>query len=162
MRLKKFVVIAVVALACDISAQAITLKEFIAKCDTICSVVPIKLTGDKMPQLKEKKVDEVVVFEIDSINIDTRQKVIDAVNTITKTEDMLTIKHNEDNTAVQVFIQPCGKNMEMSVTVFDDKDAIIVYLVGSAEILQHDNLVNIGGKDILKDALKKKKQEQQE
>jgi len=75
---------------------------------------------------------------------------------------MLAIKHNEDDTAVQVFIQPRGENMEMLVTVFDDQDSVIVYLVGSAEILQHENLVNIGGKDLIKEALKGQTQELKE
>lgn len=115
-----------------------------------------------VPELKEKKVEEVVLFKVDGINNDTKQAIIDNVKTITKTEDLLTIKHNEDDTAVQVFIQPRGENVEMLVTVFDDQDSVIVYLVGSAEILQQNNIVNIGGKDIIKDGLKEKKQEQQE
>lgn len=162
MKLQKIVIIALVAFASSISIQAITLKEFIAKCDTICNVTPIKLTSDMMPKLKEKKVEEVVLFKVDSITNDTKQAVIDNVNTITKTEDMLAIKHNEDDTAVQVFIQPRGENMEMLVTVFDDQDSVIVYLVGSAEILQHENLVNIGGKDLIKEALKGQTQELKE
>ncbi len=162
MKLQKIVIIALVAFASSISIQAITLKEFIAKCDTICNVTPIKLTSDMMPKLKEKKVEEVVLFKVDSINNDTKQAVIDNVKTITKTEDMLAIKHNEDDTAVQVFIQPRGENMEMLVTVFDDQDSVIVYLVGSAEILQHENLVNIGGKDLIKEALKGQTQELKE
>lgn len=115
-----------------------------------------------VPELKEKKVEEVVLFKIEGINNDTKQAITDNVKTITKTEDMLAIKHNEDDTAVQVFIQPRGENVEMLVTVFDDQDSVIVYLVGSAEILQQNNLVNIGGKDIIKDGLKEKEQEQQE
>ena len=162
MKIKKIVIIALVAFASGISAQAITLKEFIAKCDTICNMTPIKLTSDMEPKLKEEKVEEIVFFKIDSINDDTRQTVIDNVKTITKTEDMLAIKHYEDDTAVQVFIQPRGENVEMLVTVFDDQDSVIVYLVGSAEILQQNNIVNIGGKDIIKDGLKEKEQEQQE
>lgn len=162
MKLQKIVIIALVAFASSISIQAITLKEFIAKCDTICNVTPIKLTSDMMPKLKEKKVEEVVLFKVDSITNDTKQAVIDNVKTITKTEDMLAIKHNEDDTAVQVFIQPRGENMEMLVTVFDDQDSVIVYLVGSAEILQHENLVNIGGKDLIKEALKGQTQELKE
>lgn len=159
MKLQKIVIIALVAFASSISIQAITLKEFIAKCDTICNVTPIKLTSDMMPKLKEKKVEDIVLFKVDSITNDTKQTVIDNVKTITKTEDMLAIKHNEDDTAVQVFIQPRGENMEMLVTVFDDQDSVIVYLVGSAEILQHENLVNIGGKDLIKEALKGQTQE---
>jgi len=62
MKLQKIVIIALVAFASSISIQAITLKEFIAKCDTICNVTPIKLTSDMMPKLKEKKVEEVVLF----------------------------------------------------------------------------------------------------
>lgn len=162
MKLQKIVIIALVAFASSISIQAITLKEFIAKCDTICNVTPIKLTSDMMPKLKEKKVEEIVLFKVDSITNDTKQTVIDNVKTITKTEDMLAIKHNEDDTAVQVFIQPRGENMEMLVTVFDDQDSVIVYLVGSAEILQHENLVNIGGKDLIKEALKGQTQELKE
>lgn len=162
MKLQKIVIIALVAFASSISIQAITLKEFIAKCDTICNVTPIKLTSDMMPKLKEKKVEEVVLFKVDSITNDTKQAVIDNVKTITQTEDMLAIKHNEDDTAVQVFIQPRGENMEMLVTVFDDQDSVIVYLVGSAEILQHENLVNIGGKDLIKEALKGQTQELEE
>lgn len=162
MELQKIVIIALVAFASSISIQAITLKEFIAKCDTICNVTPIKLTSDMMPKLKEKKVEEIVLFKVDSITNDTKQTVIDNVKTITKTEDMLAIKHNEDDTAVQVFIQPRGENMEMLVTVFDDQDSVIVYLVGSAEILQHENLVNIGGKDLIKEALKGQTQELKE
>ncbi len=162
MKLQKIVIIALVAFASSISIQAITLKEFIAKCDTICNVTPIKLTSDMMPKLKEKKVEEIVLFKVDSITNDTKQAVIDNVKTITKTEDMLAIKHNEDDTAVQVFIQPRGENMEMLVTVFDDQDSVIVYLVGSAEILQHENLVNIGGKDLIKEALKGQTQELKE
>lgn len=162
MKLQKIVIIALVAFASGISIQAITLKEFIAKCDTICNVTPIKLTSDMMPKLKEEKVEEVVLFKVDSITNDTKQAVIDNVKTITKTEDMLAIKHNEDDTAVQVFIQPRGENMEMLVTVFDDQDSVIVYLVGSAEILQHENLVNIGGKDLIKEALKGQTQELKE
>lgn len=162
MKLQKTVIIALVTFASSISIQAITLKEFIAKCDTICNVTPIKLTSDMMPKLKEKKVEEVVLFKVDSITNDTKQAVIDNVKTITKTEDMLAIKHNEDDTAVQVFIQPRGENMEMLVTVFDDQDSVIVYLVGSAEILQHENLVNIGGKDLIKEALKGQTQELKE
>ena len=115
-----------------------------------------------VPELKEKKVEEVVLFKIDGINNDTKQAITDNVKTITKTEDMLAIKHNEDDTAVQVFIQPRGENVEMLVTVFDNQDSVIVYLVGSAEILQQNNLVNIGGKDIIKEGLKEKEQEQQE
>ena len=156
MKLQKIVIIALVAFASSISIQAITLKEFIAKCDTICNVTPIKLTSDMMPKLKEKKVEEVVLFKVDSINNDTKQAVIDNVKTITKTEDMLAIKHNEDDTAVQVFIQPRGENMEMLVTVFDDKDGVIVYMNGSSELLQQNNIVNVGGKDIIKEALKDK------
>jgi|GEM_PF-3339547 len=162
MKLQKIVIIALVAFASSISIQAITLKEFIAKCDTICNVTPIKLTSDMMPKLKEKKVEEIILFKVDSITNDTKQAVIDNVKTITKTEDMLAIKHNEDDTAVQVFIQPRGENMEMLVTVFDDQDSVIVYLVGSAEILQHENLVNIGGKDLIKEALKGQTQELKE
>lgn len=162
MKLQKIVIIALVAFASSISIQAITLKEFIAKCDTICNVTPIKLTSDMMPKLKEKKVEEVVLFKVDSITNDTKQAVIDNVKTITKTEDMLAIKHNENDTAVHVFIQPRGENMEMLVTVFDDQDSVIVYLVGSAEILQHENLVNIGGKDLIKEALKGQTQELKE
>lgn len=162
MKLQKIVIIALVAFASSISIQAITLKEFIAKCDTICNVTPIKLTSDMMPKLKEKKMEEIVLFKVDSITNDTKQTVIDNVKTITKTEDMLAIKHNEDDTAVQVFIQPRGENMEMLVTVFDDQDSVIVYLVGSAEILQHENLVNIGGKDLIKEALKGQIQELKE
>ena len=162
MKLQKIVIIAFVAFASSISIQAITLKEFIAKCDTICNVTPIKLTSDMMPKLKEKKVEEVVLFKVDRITNDTKQAVIDNVKTITKTEDMLAIKHNEDDTAVQVFIQPHGENMEMLVTVFDNQDSVIVYIVGSAEILQHENLVNIGGKDLIKEALKGQTQELEE
>lgn len=162
MKLQKIVIIALVAFASSISIQAITLKEFIAKCDTICNVTPIKLTSDMMPKLKEKKVEEIVLFKVDSITNDTKQAVIDNVKTITKTEDMLAIKQNKDDTAVQVFIQPRGENMEMLVTVFDDQDSVIVYLVGSAEILQHENLVNIGGKDLIKEALKGQTQELKE
>ena len=48
----------------------------------------------------------------------------------------------------------------MLVTVFDDKDGVIVYMNGSSELLQQNNIVNIGGKDIIKDALKDKNKEQ--
>ena len=72
--LTKFLALTILALTCNISVQAITLKEFITKCDTICDATPIKLSSDSTPQLKEKKVDEVVVFNIDNINIDTKQK----------------------------------------------------------------------------------------
>ena len=67
---------------------------------------------------------------------------------------MLVVKHNEDNTDVQVFIQPRGENIEMAVTVFNTQMNVIVYLIGSAELLQQDNIVNIGGKDLIKEALK--------
>ena len=157
--LTKFLALPILALTCNISVQAITLKEFITKCDKICDATPIKLSSDSTPQLKEKKVDEVVVFNIENLNIDTKQKVLDEATTITQTEDMLVVKHKEDDTAVQVFIQPQGEDMEMLVTVFDDQDGVIVYLVGSADILQQNNLVNIGGKDIIKEALKEKEQQ---
>lgn len=157
--LKKVLIIVFVAITCSASSQAINLKEFITKCDTICNVTPIKLTGDKMPQLKENKIDELVVYKVENIEVNTKQKVIDATTTITRTEEMLVVKHNEDDTAVQVFILPRGENMEMLVTVFDDEDGVIVYLVGCKEILQQHNLVNIGGKDIIKEALKEQKQE---
>lgn len=73
MKIKKIVIIALMAFASGISAQAITLKEFIAKCDTICNVTPIKLTSDMIPELKEKKVEEVVLFKVDGINNDTNR-----------------------------------------------------------------------------------------
>lgn len=159
--LKKLLTITFVAVTCSVSSHAINLAEFIAKCDTICNATPIKLTGDKMPQLKDKKIDEIVVFNVENISIDTKQKALDATNTITRTEEMLVVKHNEDDTAVQVFMLPRGENMEMLVTVFDDEDGVIVYLIGSKEIIQQHNIVNIGGKDIIKEALKEKEQKQE-
>lgn len=152
--LMKFLALTILALTCSISVQAITLKEFITKCDTICDVTPIKLSSDSTPQLKKEKVDEIIVFQIGNIGIDKKQKIIDIASTITKTEDMLVVKHNEDNTDVQVFIQPRGENIEMAVTVFNNQMNVIVYLIGSAELLQQDNIVNIGGKDLIKEALK--------
>ncbi len=157
--LKRITVFTLVLIGCSLASHAITFEEFIAKCDTICKVTPIKLTGDQMPQLKEEKIEEMVVYTVDNISIDIQQKVIDAANAITKTEEMLVVKHNEDDTAVQVFILPNGVNMKILVTVFDDTDGVIVYLAGSAEILKHDNLVNIGGKDLIKEALKGQIQE---
>lgn len=152
--LMKFLALTILALTYSISVQAITLKEFITKCDTICDVTPIKLSSDSTPQLKKEKVDEIIVFQTGNIGIDKKQKIIDIASTITKTEDMLVVKHNEDNTDVQVFIQPRGENIEMAVTVFNNQMNVIVYLIGSAELLQQDNIVNIGGKDLIKEALK--------
>lgn len=160
MKLTKIVIIAFMAFMSYISAQAITFNEFIAKCEAISNITPIKLSSNDVPKLKEEKVDEIIVFKIDSISIDTKQQLISEIGTISKTEDMLAITHNEDETAVQVFIQPLGEKVEMLVTVFDDKDGVIVYMNGSSELLQQNNIVNIGGKDIIKDALKDKNKEQ--
>ena len=143
-----------------ISAKAITFNEFIAKCKTISNITPIKLSSDNTPKLKEENVKEIIVFNIDNISVETKQQIINEIGTISKTEDMLAITHNEDDTAVQVFIQPQGENVEMLVTVFDDKDGVIVFMTGSAELLQQNNIVNVGGKDIIKEALKDKNKEQ--
>lgn len=160
MKLTKFVIIAFMALMSYISAQAITFNEFIAKCEVISNIAPIKLSSNDVPKLKEEKVDEIIVFKIDSISIDTKQQIIKEIGTISKTDDILAITHNEDEAEVQVFIQPIGEDVEMLVTVFDDKDGVIVYMNGSSELLQQNNIVNIGGKDIIKDALKDKNKEQ--
>ena len=160
MKLTKIVIITFIAFVSYISAQAITFNEFITKCEAISNIAPIKLSSNDVPKLKEEKVDEIIVFKIDSISIDTKQQLISEIGTISKTEDMLAITHNEDGAAVQVFIQPLGEKVEMLVTVFDDKDGVIVYMNGSSELLQQNNIVNIGGKDIIKDALKDKNKEQ--
>ena len=160
MKLTKIVIITFIAFVSYISAQAITFNEFITKCEAISNITPIKLSSNDVPKLKEEKVDEIIVFKIDSISIDTKQQLISEIGTISKTEDMLAITHNEDGAAVQVFIQPLGEKVEMLVTVFDDKDGVIVYINGSSELLQQNNIVNIGGKDIIKDALKDKNKEQ--
>lgn len=160
MKLTKFVIITFIAFVSYISAQAITFNEFITKCEAISNITPIKLSSNDVPKLKEEKVDEIIVFKIDSISIDTKQQLISEIGTISKTEDMLAITHNEDEAEVQVFIQPIGEDVEMLVTVFDDKDGVIVYMNGSSELLQQNNIVNIGGKDIIKDALKDKNKEQ--
>lgn len=160
MKLTKIVIITFIAFVSYISAQAITFNEFITKCEAISNIAPIKLSSNDVPKLKEEKVDEIIVFKIDSISIDTKQQLISEIGTISKTEDMLAITHNEDGAAVQVFIQPLGEKVEMLVTVFDDKDGVIVYINGSSELLQQNNIVNIGGKDIIKDALKDKNKEQ--
>lgn len=152
-RLKQTLIIALFAF--NLSAQAITFEEFIASCEAICKVEPIKLSSDTVPQLKEEKVDNLVIFKEENISIETKQKVIDAVSSITNTAEMLVVKHNEDDAAVQVFILPQEENVEILVTIFDDNDGVIVYAEGSIELLQQDNLVNIGGKDLIKEALKK-------
>lgn len=151
--LKRTLIISLVVFACSFSTRAITLEEFIAKCETICKVEPIKLSSDTSPQLKEEKVKKLVVFEENNISIETKQKIIDAVSSITNTEEMLVVKHNEEDTAVQIFIQPHEEAAKMLVTVFDDKDGVIIYAEGSIELLQQENLVNIGGKDLIKEAL---------
>lgn len=142
------------------SAQAITLSEFIAKCDTICPSPAIMLTSDSVPELQQEKVDRIIVYQLDSTAVETvKPIVLDATNLITRTDDMLVVKHSDD-AEVQVFIQPQGENVELLVTMFDEKESVVVYLAGSNELLKKDNIVNIGGKDLVKEALQN--QEQQE
>lgn len=142
------------------SAQAITLSEFIAKCDTICPTPAIMLTSDSVPELQQEKVDRIIVYQLDSTAVETvKPIVLDATNLITRTDDMLVVKHSDD-AEVQVFIQPQGENVELLVTMFDEKESVVVYLAGSNELLKKDNIVNIGGKDLVKEALQN--QEQQE
>lgn len=142
------------------SAQAITLSEFIAKCDTICPTPAIVLTGDSVPELQQEKVDRIIVYQLDSTTVETvKPIVLDATNLITRTDDMLVIKHSDD-VEVQVFIQPQGEKVELLVTMFDEKESVVVYLTGSNELLKKDNIVNIGGKDLVKEALQNREQQE--
>lgn len=142
------------------SAQAITLSEFIAKCDTICPTPAIVLTSDSVPELQQEKVDRIIVYQLDSTAVETvKPIVLDATNLITRTDDMLVIKHSDD-VEVQVFIQPQGEKVELLVTMFDKKESVVVYLAGSNELLKKDNIVNIGGKDLVKEALQNREQQE--
>lgn len=157
--MKKILFILIVIWAAT-SAQAITLSEFIAKCDTICPSPAIMLTSDSVPELQQEKVDRIIVYRIDSSAIETvKPSVLNASNLITQTDNMLVVKHCDD-AEVQVFIQPQDENVELLVTMFDEKESVVVYLAGSSELLKKDNIVNIGGKDLVKEALRN--QEQQE
>lgn len=142
------------------SAQAITLSEFIAKCDTICPTPAIVLTSDSVPELQQEKVDRIIVYQLDSTAVETvKPIVLDATNLITRTDDMLVVKHSDD-VEVQVFIQPQGEKVELLVTMFDKKESVVVYLAGSNELLKKDNIVNIGGKDLVKEALQNREQQE--
>lgn len=156
-RLRRTLIITLVAFACCFSAKAINLEEFITTCETICEVEPIKLSGDLVPQLKNEKIDDMIVFIIDSIVDDVNQKILDVSKEISKTDDMIVVKHNEnENEIVQVFIQPQDDKAEIVVMAFDEEEGVVVYLKGDAELLNKSNMVNINGKDIVKEAIKER------
>ena len=158
--LKKFLTLTFVVITCSISIHAITIEDFITKCDTIIETPAIKLSGDEVQELKNENVDTAIIFVVDTINNDTKHAIDYNINLITKTDDMLVVKHNEDDTAVQVYIQPRNEKMEMLVTVFDSKECVIIYMIGGIELLQQDNIIKIGGKDLIKEALKKQEQKE--
>ena len=156
-KLKRILVITLAAFACCFSAKAINLEEFIASCEIICDVEPIKLSSDSIPQMKNEKIDDMIVFIIDSIVDDVNQKILDVSKEISKTDDMIVVKHNEnENEIVQVFIQPQDDKAEIVVVAFDEEEGVVVYLKGDAELLNKSNMVNINGKDIVKEAIKER------
>ena len=156
-RLRRTLIITLVAFACCFSAKAINLEEFITTCETICEVEPIKLSGDLVPQLKNEKIDNIVVFKIDSIVNDIDQKILDVSRDITKTDDMIVVKHNEyENEIVQVFIQPQNDKAEIVVVSFDEEEGVVVYLKGDIQLMNRSNMININGKDIVKEAIKER------
>lgn len=160
--MRKFLFILTFVLA-SVSSHAITIEEFMACCDTICDVDPIKLSGDSVAKLKEEKVESVIVFNLDSISDEMRQKIIDVADNITRTDDMIVVKHNESEEAsVQVFIKPEDDKVAIAVVFLGDENNVIVYVKGDNDLLKVDNIVSVNGKDIVKEALRKKKQEQQE
>lgn len=160
--MRKFLFILTFVLA-SVSSHAITIEEFMACCDTICDVDPIKLSGDSVAKLKEEKVESVIVFNLDSISDEMRQKIIDVADNITRTDDMIVVKHNESEEAsVQVFIKPEDDKVAIAVVFLGDENNVIVYAKGDNDLLKVDNIVSVNGKDIVKEALNKKKQEQQE
>ena len=119
-RLKQTLIITLVAFACCFSAKAITLEEFITTCETICEVEPIKLSGDLVPQLKNEKIDNIVVFKIDSIVNDIDQKILDVSRDITKTDDMIVVKHNEYEIVLSCsfIIECCSLEYVFSIILF--------------------------------------------
>ncbi len=146
-----------------VSSQAISIEEFITYCDTICDVNPIRLSSDSVAKLKAEKVESVIVFNLDSISDEMKQNIIDIANNITRTEDMIVVRHNEsEDVSVQVFIKPEDDKVAIAVIFFGDEDNVIVYVKGDNDLLKVDNIVNVNGKDLVKEALNKNKQEQQE
>lgn len=158
--MKKIILILTI-IFCSITSHAITFEEFITKCDSIYETPAIKLSGDSIQELRDEKVDKLTVFTTDSISENTKMRLLDAISTISETKDMLVVKHNSDEDGnVLVYILPNGDKLKLLVAVIHKK-CIIVNLIGDIELLNQDNLVNIGGKDIVKEALKEKEQKQE-
>lgn len=159
--MKKIILILTI-IFCSISSSAITFEEFIAKCDSIYGTPAIKLSADSIQELRDEKVDQVTVFKTDSISENATMQLLAAISTITETENMLVVKHNSDEDGnVLVYILPNGNKLKLLVAIIHEKQHVIVNLIGDIELLDHDNLVNIGGKDIVKEALKEKGQKQE-
>lgn len=159
--MKKIILILTI-IFCSITSQAITFEEFITKCDSIYETPAIKLSGDSIQELRDEKVDKLTVFKTDSISENAKTRLLAAISTITETKDMLVVKHNSDEDGnVLVYILPNGDKLKLLVAIIHDKKCIVVNLIGDIELLDQDNLVNIGGKDIVKEALKEKEQKQE-
>lgn len=160
--LKRIFTFTLVTIACSFASQAITIDEFIAQCDSIYETPAIKLSGDYVQEMQQEKVEQLTIFQCDSMSEKAKSKLLDALNSISATEDMLVVKHNnEENGNATVYIHPSNDKVKLLVTFILKNKCYVVNLVGDIALLNKSNLVNIGGKDIIKEALKKKEQKQE-
>ncbi|MBR5332961.1 MAG: hypothetical protein IKV32_06680 [Muribaculaceae bacterium] len=160
--LNKFFILTFIAISYNISAYAISIDEFIAKCDSILESPAIKLSGDSVPELKKEKVEKLMLYKADSISNETKNAITMALNSISQTDDMLVVKYsNIDDGDAHVYIQPNDDNLKLFVAHISDEHCYVVYLIGDIELLNKENLININGKDVIKDALKDKELNQE-
>ena len=160
--LKRIFSFTLVTIVCCFTSQAITIEEFIAKCASIYETPAIKLSSDSIQELQKEKVEQLSIFQCDSMSEEAMSKFLVALNSITATEDMLVVKHNNENDGnATVYIHPTNDKVKLLVTYIYENKCYVVNLIGDIELLNKPNIVNIGGKDIIKDALTDKEQKQE-
>ena len=112
--------------------------------------------------LQKEKVEQLSIFQCDSMSEEAMSKFLVALNSITAIEDMLVVKHNNEGDGnATVYIHPTNDKVKLLVTYIYKNKCYVVNLIGDIELLNKPNIVNIGGKDIIKDALTDKEQKQE-
>lgn len=141
----KFIIPALVAIICGLSAQAISIDEFYTQYSKLPNRTEVKIPK-LLLKLKNRHLSAVKVLTFDINDLSFRDNILADINKINIDEETMVIKSNENEEVDNVIIKPADKNnVIILVTSISNHECDIVYVKCNKKLI--DEVLNEYGNE---------------
>lgn len=138
---------AIILLLIASSLKAISFESFFNLIKPITGAQIIELTSDNISELKESGIYSVRAFTLENANDSITSQITDLSNQITRTDDMIAVKHKEGSELAQAYIIPDSTRASiLAISIDDDRDISVALIEGEFNKLMNAKL--FGGKRV--------------